>query len=88
MEGEDDIPVASAATVLLHLLGVHVWVSILGEEARQMLGGSGGAVSQALVVTVVGLGSAGHWRRRKLLVDMLAEGSELMTEMDLIDGRE
>lgn len=54
------MPIALAAAVLLDLLGIDVGVAVLGEEAREVLDGDGGALSDALVVTVVGLVRAGH----------------------------
>ena len=60
-EKERDAPVALAAALLLHLLGVGVEVPGLGEVARQVLLGRGGAGGQALVVAVVELVGARHW---------------------------
>ena len=54
-------PVALAAAVLLDLLGIDVDVAVLGEELGQMLDGQGGALGNALVVTVVGLVGASHY---------------------------
>lgn len=53
-------PVASAATVLLDLFGIHVDMAVLGKETWEMLSGSSGAVGETLVVTVIGLVRASH----------------------------
>jgi hypothetical protein len=53
-------PIALAATVLLDLLGVGIGIAMLAKEAWDMLNGEGGSLSNALVVTVVGLVRAGH----------------------------
>jgi hypothetical protein len=53
-------PVAFAATVLLHLLGIDVHMATLGEEARKVLCWDGSPVSETLVVAVVGLVGASH----------------------------
>ena len=59
------IPIAPATPVLLDLLGVGVRVAALGKEAREVLRGSGGAVSETLVITVVGLVGASHCKDGK-----------------------
>lgn len=48
-----NLPVTLAAAILLSLLGVLTDVTVLSEEARKMLLGAGGAVSQASVVLIV-----------------------------------
>lgn len=54
------IPVALAASALLHLLGIDALVAVLGEVTRKMFRGSGGAFGQTDMVTVVGLVRTGH----------------------------
>lgn len=54
-------PIASARAVLLHLLGIHVEMAMLGEEARKMLSWGGSALGKTLVVTIVGLVGASHF---------------------------
>jgi len=53
-------PVALAAAVLLDLLGVDVGVATLGEEAWEVVDRDGGALGNALVVTVVGFVGSSH----------------------------
>jgi hypothetical protein len=53
-------PVTLAAAILLDLLGISIYITTLGEEPRQVLGGSSCALGEALVVSVVGLVRAGH----------------------------
>lgn len=55
-----DIPVASTRTVLLDLLGVGIGKPRLGKETREILGRGSSPLSEALVVTVVGLVGASH----------------------------
>lgn len=57
----DGSPVASARAILLHLLGIDIGIAVLGKEARKMLCGSDSAVSETLVVAVVGLVRASHF---------------------------
>jgi hypothetical protein len=54
------LPVTTSTTILLDFLGIDVCMAALGEESRQMLRRRGGAVSETLVVTVVGLVGASH----------------------------
>lgn len=61
--GERHIPVSSSIAILLDLLRIDVGVATLCKVAGQMLGGTGSALSNALVVTVVGLVGAGHCAR-------------------------
>lgn len=56
------LPAALASTVLLGLLGVGVGVAGLGEVAGEMLGGVGGTIGEAGVVTVVELVRLAHWQ--------------------------
>lgn len=58
---EVNLPVALATAVLLDLLGVGVGKAVLGEELGEVLHGEGSALSNALVVAVVGLVGAGHF---------------------------
>lgn len=53
-------PIASAATILLHLLGIDALVAVLRKVARQVLLGRGSSVGQAGVVTVVVLVRSSH----------------------------
>lgn len=62
------LPIAPAATVLLDLLGVGIGKAALAKEARELILGHGGALGDSLVVTVVGLVGAGHWRGVMLVV--------------------
>jgi hypothetical protein len=55
-------PIASARSVLLDLLGIHVGMAALGKETREMLRGKSSAFGEALVVTVIGLVGASHCR--------------------------
>lgn len=58
-----NLPAALASAVFLGLLGVCIDVPGLGEVARQVLGGEGGAVREAGVITVVELVRFTHcWR--------------------------
>lgn len=57
----DGSPVTSTRAVLLHLLGVDIGIAVLGKEARKMLGREDSALSETLVVTVVGLVRASHF---------------------------
>ena len=54
------LPVALATTVLLGLVAVGVHMARLGKIARQMLLGSGGAVGQADLVTIIVFVGASH----------------------------
>ena len=47
-------PVALARALLLDVLGVGVDVATLGEVAREMLFGAGGAIGEADVITSIG----------------------------------
>lgn len=58
-----NLPAAFAGTILLGLLGVGVDVAGLGEVAREVLGGQGGAVSEAGVVTIIVLVRLAHCKR-------------------------
>lgn len=53
-------PISSATAVLLDLLGVDVGVTALGKEAWKVLRRVSSTLSEALVVTVVGLVGASH----------------------------
>jgi hypothetical protein len=53
-------PVAFTTAVLLGRFGINAGVSRLGEVLREVLLGTGGAVSEASVVTVVELVGASH----------------------------
>jgi hypothetical protein len=53
-------PVAFAATVLLHLLGIDIHVATLGEEAREVLCWGRSPVGETLMVAVIGLVGASH----------------------------
>jgi hypothetical protein len=58
----DDLPVAFSSAVLLSLGRILVSMAGLGEVAREMLVGVGGAVSQGGMVTVSVLVGASHCR--------------------------
>lgn len=58
-----DIPVASAATILLCLLWIGVDVALLGEESGEVLFGMGGTVGKASVVSVIELVRTSHCGR-------------------------
>lgn len=62
---EEDIPVASTRAVLLDLLGINICETMLGKVTRKMLGRSGGAFSEALVVTIVGLVRSSHCKSQR-----------------------
>lgn len=53
-------PVTLTPAILLDLLRVDASVSVLSKKSGHMLNGDGGALGDALVVTVVGLVRAGH----------------------------
>lgn len=55
-----NLPIPFAAALLLGVLGVLAGVARFGEVAWEVLLRSGGAVGEALVVTVVGLVAASH----------------------------
>ncbi len=55
------VPVAFASAILLCFLGVSIDEARFGEVAGQMLLGSGGAISETSVVTIILLVGAGHW---------------------------
>ena len=58
------VPVTPTTAILLGLLGINALMAALGKVARQMLAGSGSAVGQAGMVTVVELVAASHCRPR------------------------
>lgn len=53
-------PIALATAVFLNLLRVGIGVAVLSKETRKVFNGEGGALGNALVVTVVGLVRASH----------------------------
>jgi hypothetical protein len=57
------LPVASATTILLGLLGVLVGKAVLGKELGDMFLRGDGAVGQAGMVLVSKLVGASHWAR-------------------------
>ena len=57
------LPVASATTILLGLLGVLVGKAVLGKELGEMLLRGDSAVGQASMVLVSKLVGASHWAR-------------------------
>lgn len=54
------LPIALAAALLLHTLGVSVDVARLGEVTRETFFSSGGTISDSTVVTIVGLVATSH----------------------------
>ena len=54
------LPIALAATLLLHLFGISVDVPRLGKIARKMLFSRSRAVCEGDVVTIICLVGAGH----------------------------
>lgn len=81
------VPIALATAVLLHLLGVHVGMAMLGKEARQMLRGGSSAFSETLMVPVIGLVGASHCGQLISIQD-LAFVSGAWRADALIDGWE
>jgi hypothetical protein len=61
-------PIALATAVLLNLLRVDIGVAVLSKETGKVFNGEGGALGNALVVTVVGLVRASHcgWRTSRV----------------------
>jgi hypothetical protein len=57
---EEGLPATLAGTILLGLLGIGVNVAGLGEVAGEVLGGEGGAISEAGVVAVIVLVRLAH----------------------------
>lgn len=55
-----NLPVTLATAVFLHLLGVRVGMTALGEESREVFSGSSRAFGNALAVTIVGFVGARH----------------------------
>ena len=55
-----NIPISSSVAVLLDLFGIGIGKPALCKVAGQIFSVGGGAFSNALVVTVVGLVRAGH----------------------------
>lgn len=60
---KQDVPVAFAIAVLLHLLGINVDIAALGKEARQLFCRRDAAISETLVVTFAVLVRASHCYR-------------------------
>jgi len=60
MRMRSNVPVALAATLLLHTLGVGVDIARFGEVARETFFSSSGTISDGTVVAVVSLVAASH----------------------------
>ena len=59
------VPVALAAALLLHALGVSIDIARLGEVARETFFGGSRAISDSTVVAVVGLVAASHYGKER-----------------------
>jgi hypothetical protein len=74
-KSQENLPTALAGAVLLGLLGVGVDMAGLGEVAGEMLGGQGGAVSKAGMVTIIVLVRLAHCHKQGQHVRIMIYGA-------------